>query len=103
MQEGLRIKQNFLEISGEISKAAHLMVQCLKENKKILICGNGGSAADSQHLAAELMGRYERKRKALPAIALSTDTSFLTAWANDFEYETVFERQLEALGQTGDI
>ncbi|MDH3871417.1 MAG: SIS domain-containing protein, partial [Gammaproteobacteria bacterium] len=70
---------------------------------KILIAGNGGSAADAQHFAAELTGRYRRTRRGLAAIALTTDTSFLTAWTNDIGYDAVFSRQLEAIGKSGDI
>jgi D-sedoheptulose 7-phosphate isomerase len=80
--------------------AAHASLQA---GGKLLICGNGGSAADGQHFAAELVGRFERERRALPAIALSTDTSAITAIANDYGYEHVFERQLEALARKGDV
>jgi len=84
----------------EISK---IILETLKDNKKILICGNGGSAADAQHIAAEFTGRYESDRKALPAIALTTDTSALTAIANDFGFEEIFTRQVKALGRKGDL
>ena len=86
-----------------IEQVARLLVEALTQGKKILLFGNGGSAADSQHIAAELVGRFKVKRRALPAIALTTDTSSLTALGNDFGYETVFERQIEALGQSGDV
>ena len=86
-----------------INQAAQLLVEALEKGHKIFFFGNGGSAADSQHLAAELVGRFKVKRRALPAIALTTDTSNLTALGNDFGYETVFERQIEALGQPGDV
>ncbi len=76
---------------------------CLAAGGKLLICGNGGSAADAQHFAAEMIGRFERERRALPAIALTTDTSAITAIANDYGYERVFERQLEALARSGDV
>ena len=79
------------------------LVDCFKKGNKVLICGNGGSAAQSQHMAAELMGRFELDRPPLPAIALSTDTSFLTAWANDASFGEVFQRQIQALGKPGDI
>ena len=75
----------------------------LRAGRKVLICGNGGSAADSQHLAAELVGRFSRERRALPAVALTTDTSVLTAIANDFGFDRVFARQVEAHGQPGDV
>lgn len=86
-----------------IQQSAQLLVQCLKDGGKVLICGNGGSAADSQHFAAELTGRYKRERKGLPAIALSVDTSALTAIGNDYGYEFVFSRQVQALANKGDI
>lgn len=82
-----------------------MSIACLSsimEGGKIIFCGNGGSAADSQHMAAELVGRFNKNRKAIPAISLTTDTSILTAIANDFGYENVFSRQLEALGHPGD-
>jgi D-sedoheptulose 7-phosphate isomerase len=77
--------------------------QAIKGDGKILFCGNGGSAADAQHLAAELVGRFQVNRRALPAIALTTDTSILTALANDFAFDTVFARQVEALARPGDV
>lgn len=87
-----------------IFEASVLLTQCFKRGKKVLVCGNGGSAAESQHLTAELVGRFEiSERKALPAISLTTDTSVLTAWSNDIGYEDIFARQVEALGQKGDI
>jgi len=86
-----------------IEKAINLIVKSIEEGGKVLVCGNGGSAADSQHIAAEFIGRFLINRKALPAIALTTDTSILTAVANDFSYDQVFTRQVEALGKTGDV
>ncbi len=88
---------------GEIEKAATVILESLKKGGKLLIFGNGGSAADSQHIAAELVGRFKIERKALPAIALTTDTSALTAIANDYGYDAVFSRQLEALASKGDV
>lgn len=82
---------------------AQQLAQALRNGGKFLIMGNGGSAADAQHIAAELVGRYKVERPGLPAIALSTDTSILTAWSNDYSYETVFSRQVETLAQPGDI
>lgn len=79
------------------------MLSALKAGRKILFCGNGGSAADSQHIAAELIGRFMRERRSLPAIALTTDTSILTAVANDYSYADIFARQVEGLGQKGDV
>ena len=88
--------------AGTIEAAGELLVNILKQGGKILLCGNGGSAADSQHIAAELVVRYEKNRRALAAIALTTDTSILTAHANDIGFETVFARQIEAIGNEKD-
>jgi D-sedoheptulose 7-phosphate isomerase len=90
-------------IATAVLETAPRCVQALQSGSKILIAGNGGSAADAQHFAAELTGRYRRDRKGLAAIALTTDTSFLTAWTNDVGYDAVFSRQLEAIGNSGDI
>jgi D-sedoheptulose 7-phosphate isomerase len=87
----------------DIVRAINLMHHALTSEKKILACGNGGSAADAQHFAAELVGRFERERRELPAIALSTDSSILTAIANDYSYEVIFSKQVRALGQAGDV
>jgi D-sedoheptulose 7-phosphate isomerase len=84
-------------------RAAILITDALVGGNKVLWCGNGGSAADSQHLAAELVGRFRRRRSGLPSIALTTDTSILTAVANDFGYDEVFSRQVDALCQAGDV
>lgn len=86
-----------------IVAAAEMITQALSNRGTVYICGNGGSAADAQHIAAELVGRFERERKALAAVALSTDTSILTSIANDYSYEKVFARQVEALVRKGDI
>lgn len=85
-----------------IETAGTLLVNTLRQHGKILLCGNGGSAADCQHIAAEFVVRYEKSRKALAAVALTTDSSILTASANDFEYDAVFARQVEALGNAND-
>lgn len=87
----------------DIERACGLMTSTLQSGKKVLIAGNGGSAADAQHIAAELSGRFVKNRKALPGIALTTDTSALTAIANDYGYDYVFARQVEALAQPGDL
>jgi D-sedoheptulose 7-phosphate isomerase len=87
----------------DIEKACDLMTTVIKNGNKVLIAGNGGSAADAQHIAAELSGRFVKHRKALPGIALTTDTSALTAIANDYGYEHVFARQVEALARPGDL
>ena len=88
---------------GYSRHAISLMHQALTNGKKILACGNGGSAADAQHFAAELVGRFERERQELPAIALTTDSSIMTAIGNDYSYEVIFSKQVRALGQPGDI
>ena len=109
-----RISENFSEsahlklqsmdaLAGPIAGAAERMVQCLRHDGKILACGNGGSAADSQHFAAELLNRFEMERPGLAAIALTTDTSTLTSIANDYHYDLVFSKQVRALGQKNDL
>jgi len=90
-------------IYESVESAAQICIDALKNNRKILIFGNGGSAADAQHIAAELVGRYKVERKGLPAIALTTDSSALTCISNDYGYEQVFSRQVEALANTGDV
>ncbi len=102
--DSIQPKQKAAEtMSEDIVRAIKLMHQALSCEKKILACGNGGSAADAQHFAAELVGRFERERRELPAIALSTDSSILTAIANDYSYEVIFSKQVKALGQSGDV
>jgi D-sedoheptulose 7-phosphate isomerase len=92
------------EISAEeVLQSSEIIAGCFKKGGKLLICGNGGSAADSQHIAAEMVVRFLKERKALPAIALTTDTSVITAEANDHGYDSVFSRQVEALGRKGDV
>src|SRR3989338_4425837 len=104
IQYSIALKQEILKtMVSSIEKAAELTAQCLKQGHKLLFCGNGGSASDSQHLAAEFVGRYEKERRALAAIALTTDTSILTAVGNDYGYDRVFERQIEGLGRPGDV
>lgn len=104
IQSGIDVKRKVLETQVPlIERAAQMVVECLRGGHKLLFFGNGGSASDSQHLAAEFVGRYENERRALPAIALTTDTSILTAVGNDYGYDRVFERQLEALGRAGDV
>jgi D-sedoheptulose 7-phosphate isomerase len=102
--ESLRVKADFFEENKErIAQTAEVIAHGLRNGRKMLFFGNGGSAADSQHLAAEMVGRFGPDRSALAAIALSTDTSILTSVGNDYGYERVFARQIEALGQAGDI
>jgi D-sedoheptulose 7-phosphate isomerase len=109
-----RISENFSEsahlklqsmdvLAGPIADAAERMVQCLKRDGKILACGNGGSAADSQHFAAELINRFEMERPPLAAIALTTDTSILTSIGNDYDFDQIFSKQVRALGHAEDV
>ena len=103
LDEHLEVFNSLVSVCSEhIVQAAEILVETFRAGHKLLLCGNGGSAADSQHIAAEFVGRYETERKALPAIALTTDTSALTALANDYEFERVFARQVEALASEGD-
>ncbi len=89
-------------LSGEILKAAHTIRDCLSNGGKLLLMGNGGSAADCQHIAAELIGRFKKERKAIPALALTVDSSTLTALGNDYGFDTIFSRQVEALAAPND-
>ena len=109
-----RIAQQFTEsaqtkldavelLAAPIAEAVETMVNCLVNDGKILACGNGGSAADAQHFAAELVGRFEAERQELAAIALTTDSSILTAIANDYAYNVIFAKQVRALGRSGDV
>ena len=102
--ESADLKRAFIEENKEKIYSVFLEIaKRVKEGRKILLCGNGGSAADSQHIAAELVGRFSMERRALPAIALTTDTSILTAIGNDYSFDKIFERQVEALGEEGDV
>ncbi len=104
LSDGVRVRSQLLiDHADAIGKAAELRRDAVLAGKKVLLCGNGGSAADAQHIAAELVGRFVIERKPLPAIALTTDTSALTAIGNDYGYEHVFSRQVEALGNPGDV
>ncbi len=91
------------ELVSPIHDAGEIMVQCLLDGHKILSCGNGGSAGDAQHFSAELLNRFEQERPGMPAVSLATDTSTLTAIANDYSYDEVFSKQVLALGQAGDV
>jgi D-sedoheptulose 7-phosphate isomerase len=103
-EEGIELRQRMAEtLPAGLARAGEALAQALKSGHKVLSCGNGGSAADSQHFAAEMSGRFERERAGLPGIALTTDTSALTAIANDYGFERVFARQVEALGRAGDV
>lgn len=105
VEEHQFLVRRFFEAQGDkISDIADLLVRTLQSNEnKILLFGNGGSAADAQHIAAEIVGRFQRERPGLPAIALTTDTSALTSIANDYGFEFIFARQIEALGRKGDV
>ena len=97
------LKNTIENLSGDIEKACNLAVKTIQSGNKIMFCGNGGSAADAQHLAAEICGRFVKERRGLPGIALTTDTSALTAIANDYGFDFVFSRQVEALARKGDL
>lgn len=102
--DSIKAKQEVaVTIKPGIKFAIELIVNAFKNGNKMLICGNGGSAADSQHFAAEFTGRYEMERKPLPAIALTTDTSAITAIGNDYNFDVIFSKQVEALGNEGDV
>lgn len=90
-------------LPGQVALAGHSLWQALLAQHKLLICGNGGSAADAQHLAAELVNRFEMERPGLPAVALTTDSSIVTSIANDYRFDEIFSRQVRALGQPGDV
>ena len=102
--ESIQTKKDTLDhLGATLEKASKKIVETLTNNKKILTCGNGGSAGDAQHFSSEMLNRFERERPALPAIALTTDTSTLTSIANDYHYNQVFAKQISALGQRGDL
>jgi phosphoheptose isomerase len=104
LRDGARLRLVLADRCGAaIAEAAAVLASCLQSGRSVLLCGNGGSAADAQHIAAELVGRYERERAGLPALALTVDTSVLTAVGNDYGFERVFARQAEALGREGDV
>jgi D-sedoheptulose 7-phosphate isomerase len=99
----IRCLESLRKQSALLGRAGETLLDCLVGGGKILVCGNGGSAADAQHFAAEIVGRFEVERGAYPAVALSTDTSILTAVGNDYGYDEVFARQVDALGRPGDV
>ena len=104
LREGAELRSQIAHDCGEtIVQAASLMIQCLQSGGKLLFFGNGGSAADAQHLAAEFVGRFVLERNGLPAIALTTDSSILTSIGNDYGFDQVFARQIEALGRPNDV
>ena len=102
--ESARVKEELAAgCSDSIADAAELLIAAVAAGAKILLCGNGGSAADAQHIAAELVGRFLKERSAIAGIALTTNTSILTCLGNDYSYDYIFERQMEALGRAGDV
>ncbi|OGC10167.1 phosphoheptose isomerase [candidate division WOR-1 bacterium RIFOXYC2_FULL_37_10] len=104
LKESIEVKNKAIEsLVPKIEEASKILISAIKSGNKILICGNGGSAADSQHFSAELISRFKKERPSIPAIALTTDTSILTAIGNDYSFDKVFSRQIEGLGQKGDI
>ena len=104
LQDSISVKERILENQIDtIQKVVFLVITCLKRDGKIFFFGNGGSAADSQHLASEFVGRFQKERNPLPAISLTTDTSVITSLSNDYNFEIVFARQIEALGERGDL
>jgi len=103
IKEHLEVVKTLENLGKEINLFAKKSIEALKKGNKIFLMGNGGSAADSQHIAAELVGRFKKERKGLPAIALTTDTSILTAVGNDYSFNEIFARQIEALAREGDL
>jgi D-sedoheptulose 7-phosphate isomerase len=104
IKDSMAVKEAVLKGSvGQIESAAKMIIASIRSSGKVLVFGNGGSAADSQHIAAELVGRFKKERKAIAAVSLTTDTSILTALGNDYGYQSIFSRQVEALGRPGDV
>lgn len=103
IDDHIRNLENLKRMAPDLDETGDLLLQCLLAGGKLLICGNGGSAGDAQHFAAEIIGRFEKERRAYPAVALSTDTSILTAVGNDYGYQEVFARQVDGLGRPDDI
>lgn len=103
MSESSSLILTSIDLSKKIEDAVNTIIKCLEEKNKLIIFGNGGSAADAQHISAEFIGRFQRERESLPAISLTTDTSVLTSLSNDYSYDTVFSRQCESLVSKGDV
>ena len=103
LEQSTKIIANLHDLSDEINKTANLIITAINKNRKIIIIGNGGSAADAQHIAAEFLGRYKLKRKSIPAIALTSNSSTTTAIANDYDFSDIFSRQCESLVSKGDV
>ena len=103
LEQSTKIIADLYDLSDEINKTANLIIAAVNKNRKIIIIGNGGSAADAQHIAAEFLGRYKLKRKSIPAIALTSNSSTTTAIANDYDFSDIFSRQCESLVSKGDV
>lgn len=103
IEESIDVKKKLIGIAGHIELAAKIIIDALKRGGKVITFGNGGSAADAQHIAAELVGRFQKNRKAFPAVALTTNTSILTSISNDYSFDVIFSRQLEALLDKNDV
>jgi D-sedoheptulose 7-phosphate isomerase len=103
IQESINMKEKLKELAPIILKITNIIINAFKSKKKIILCGNGGSAADAQHIAGEFIGKFYKNRKALPAIALNTNTSVLTGLGNDYGFNSIFKRQAEAHLQEGDV
>lgn len=104
LNESIELNKKLIQDHQEkIEEIVNSIVKCIKNNNKIMLCGNGGSATQASHIAAEFVGRYKKERKSLPAIALTTDMANITAIGNDYGFNTIFERQVEGLGNKGDI
>ena len=103
LDQSTKIIADLHDLSDEINKTANLIITAINKNRKIIIIGNGGSAADAQHIAAEFLGRYKLKRKSIPAIALTSNSSTTTAIANDYDFSDIFSRQCESLVSKGDV
>lgn len=103
IEESIDVKKKLIGIAGHIELAAKIIIDALKRGGKVITFGNGGSAADAQHIAAELVGRFQKNRKAFPAVALTTNTSILTSISNDYSFDLIFSRQLEALLDKNDV
>src|ERR1700761_2812683 len=103
LQEAIRVFEALKEHEQTLHVASQWCVQALRSDAKLLLCGNGGSASEAQHLAGELMGRYKENRRALPAVALTSDAAVVTCIGNDYSFDDIFARQVRALGHAGDI
>ncbi|MBI5347289.1 MAG: D-sedoheptulose 7-phosphate isomerase [Candidatus Aenigmarchaeota archaeon] len=103
IRESISVKERCIPLAGDVERTATEIISCLKSGNKVMLCGNGGSAADCQHVAGEFVNKFRFERKPLPAIALTTDSSILTCIGNDSSFDDVFEKQVDALGNKGDV